>query len=117
MIYTAHVTKHGHDKKNPTHIYIGRAMPRHGLKASPLANPYSVKKYSVENSLILYGHYVTAKLEAIKEIFRLKKLYEKHGELTLFCWCKKEVDDDTPCHGDVIKGVLMGMIGGLNDEL
>ena len=40
------------------------------------------------------------------EVGRLLNIYKKYGETYLICWCKEEMDDDTPCHGDVIKEIL-----------
>ena len=36
----------------------------------------------------------------------LKWWENKLSDIYLVCWCCKEMDDDTPCHGDIIKKIL-----------
>lgn len=78
--------------------YVGRANPRYGLKASPLANPYRVNGQTDRKTAIeLYRQYLwgkiregdTAVINALREI----------GENTaIVCWCSPK-----SCHGDVVE--------------
>lgn len=84
-------------------VYIGRAMPRQGLKASPFANPFRVSP-------------VTSRQTAIT---RYEEHLVKHPELwslmpdlrgrPLACWCRHNGESPTPenaCHGDVLANLL-----------
>lgn len=113
-VYGVNYKNFDYDKDNPTHIYIGRAMPRYGLKASPLANAKgnSLKEYRqwIEDNLsvIVYSGGWRGIIEwRIQQNLKwMKEILSKHGVLYLVYWCKKEMDDDTPCHGDIIKEIL-----------
>jgi len=112
------------------YVYVGRAAPRKGLKASRLANPHrvgrhcfvpelrngarylrEVEKASRDEVLAAYrgdlelavsGYKTDGAIPGMRiELARLRALHEKHGKLTLVCWCAPK-----PCHGDVIKAVL-----------
>jgi len=76
--------------KDPNHVYIGRNMNFYvpGTLGSIWKNPYSLKKFSLEESLRMY-----------EELVR-KTLYDRLEELdgkVLGCWCKP-----AGCHGDVL---------------
>lgn len=72
-------------------IYIGRANPRRGLKASIWANPYKIGKDGTRDECIAkYREHITGRLDLI---FRLEELQGKR----LACWCHPD-----PCHGDVL---------------
>lgn len=76
----------------PHHVYIGRNVVYVGICASKWANPYSVKKYGLDECLRLYEQHVR------------DNLYDELDELnhkTLGCWCKPN-----KCHGDVLKKLL-----------
>ena len=78
----------------PGNIYIGRNMTFYvkGTSKSIWANPYSVKKYGLENCLDLYEKYIR------------DNLYDKLPELrdkTLGCWCKPN-----KCHRDILLKLL-----------
>lgn len=76
---------------NEYDVYIGRAVPRRGLKASFWANPFKVEKdMSGKEVMIAYRQYVTARPSM------LEKLEELRGKV-LACWCKPK-----PCHGDIL---------------
>jgi len=85
--------------------YIGRAMPRMGIKASPLGNPYRldegvdravpIKQYERRLRVLLQQD--TAER---REIERLTEL-ARHGDLVLLCWCAP-----LSCHGDVVKTII-----------
>jgi len=74
-------------------IYIGRAMPRYGLKESKWCNPYKIGKDGTREQVI--------------EKYRLNILFKSQNcigyditELTgkdLICWCHP-----LPCHGDIL---------------
>lgn len=70
--------------------YIGRGAP--GLKASPYANPYPVKRYGAD-SLRLYAEYLDAHPELVE---RARREIGEPG-LDVACWCKAG-----PCHGDIL---------------
>lgn len=86
-------------------IYIGRP--------SVLGNPFSHKsgtlaKYKVasrDEAIEKYREWLRAEWlkngEVKQELLRLARLYRKHAELVLVCWCKPE-----PCHGDVLAEVI-----------
>ena len=99
-------------RKGAQGVYIGNAFRKYGydLDASPLGNPYRLKnsKDAVERQQVIanYRHWLLKQLESdnpqSKEIERLKALYDEGQDLTLLCWCSP-----LPCHGDVIKEILM----------
>jgi hypothetical protein len=69
-------------------VYVSRQAPH--LKRSPYANPYTVKKYPLAESLRLY------RLHA--ESFDLASLRRDLAGRDLACWCPL----DQPCHGDIL---------------
>jgi Domain of unknown function (DUF4326) len=77
-------------------VYIGRAAPRYGLRASTWANPFKVAVHGDRNQVI--------------ELYR-RHLYDNGliadiGELTgrdLLCWCAPR-----RCHGDVLLELANG---------
>jgi len=84
-------------KDHPNAVYIGRAMPRQGLKASKWANPYKVSGGRPrEDAISLYGY----DLCFGDKLHLLAELPELRGK-TLACWCSPE-----PCHGDVLVSLL-----------
>jgi hypothetical protein len=81
--------------KDQNNIYIGRNMDFYvkGTNKSKWANPYTLKKYKLEECLSLYEDYI-----------RNSNLYNELEELAgkiLGCWCKPE-----PCHGDILIKLL-----------
>lgn len=93
------------DLADPSVTYIGRAVPRRGIRASKWGNPWVVGKPlfrngpipSVEKILDLYRERVTGSpdlLAALPELVGKK----------LACWCKHRGDE--PCHGDVLVALL-----------
>ena len=95
------ITRVGHIKYDadcqpgPDDLYIGRAMPRYGLRASPFANPYRVGMHGDrQECLALFRRY-----------FRENRpdLHVRLGELrgkTLLCWCHTAGGAGEECHGD-----------------
>jgi len=76
-------------------VYIGRAVPRRGLKASPFANPYI---YGARHEKIrLYRERLRRMPELVERARR-----ELKGK-TLACWCTPRA-----CHGDVLAAVADG---------
>lgn len=85
------------------HVYIGRDLSYYveGAKGSKWANPYSLERYTREESLALYKDYVLHSKKKWKNGKTLKQsLNELHGK-TLGCWCAPE-----RCHGDVLVSLL-----------
>lgn len=77
-------------------VYIGRAMPRQGLKASIWANPYRIGKHgSREEVIAMYRVALEERLETDDHL--ADDLAELSGHI-LACWCKP----DYACHGDVL---------------
>lgn len=88
------------------HVYIGRNMTFYvaGTVGSKWRNPFSTKKYSLENSLQLYENHVRA------------TLYDQLDELKgceLGCWCVDNYDryknvskENEFCHGHVLIRLL-----------
>lgn len=87
--------------------YIGRP--------SPLGNPFSHKQGTraefvvptVEEAIGCYASWLDSQIEednqaVINELNRLMAIAIRTGKLSLRCWCAPG-----PCHGDVIKMVLM----------
>lgn len=72
-------------------LYIGRSMYMGGWKlpASKWHNPYSLKQYTIDESLALYEQH-------IRNSGLHKDLHQLLGE-TMGCWCKPG-----KCHGDVL---------------
>ena len=82
---------------DPSHLYIARDMTFsvRGATGSKWGNPFSVKKYGLEECLKLYEEHIRGD----------KALWDALDELTglseLGCWCKPEM-----CHGDVLLRLL-----------
>jgi hypothetical protein len=77
----------------PDAVYVGRAMPRYGLRESKSANPFK---------LHCGGTYVERKV-AIERYERhlhdtglIDDMHQLRGK-DLVCWCAP-----SPCHGDVL---------------
>lgn len=93
----------------PGAVYIGRAMPRQGLKASPFGNPFRQRDGDPIRLFIDYlgdpgrGRRLMAQLPALR------------GK-PLACWCVHDGDpaplprdfdpDSSRCHGEVLKWLL-----------
>jgi len=85
--------------KEPNHIYIGSEMSFYvpGAKKSKWANPFNLKKYTLEESLRLYErHLHTSGL--INDLEELKGM-------TAACWCVTGADK-IECHGQVLIRLL-----------
>ena len=85
--------------------YIGRG--------SPLGNPYAIiphGPYTREKAIELYRQYLTEEVQfnntiIINELNRLAEKAITDGKLSLVCFCKP-----CPCHGDIIRDVLLAGI-------
>lgn len=94
-----------------TYVWVGRMLPRWGLRASPLRNPFRVGKppwngasflLTQADAVSLYRmHFRDRGASEEEELARLRALHEKHGKLVLVCACHPK-----PCHASVIKEVL-----------
>ena len=77
-------------------VYIGRAMPRLGLAASPLANPH--RRGSRGEQIAGFRRHFR---ESLLPDPAVREYLEGIRGLDLACWCAPE-----PCHGDVIREYL-----------
>ncbi len=72
-------------------IYIGRAVSRRRLKASPFANPFKLGKDGDRPEIMAkYREYIQTRPDL------LARLPELRGH-RLACWCAPEA-----CHGDIL---------------
>jgi hypothetical protein len=83
----------------PGAVYIGRASPRHKLRASPWRNRYRLGKDGNRDEVIqkYKAWLLSDEPEAVQLLARLPELRGK----ALACWCK-EPGKEAPCHGDVL---------------
>ena len=101
----------------PGAVYIGRAMPRQRLKASPFANPHKIgashPKFEGEGQGGVLARYDAVRLYSW-DLFAGDKtamfadLPELRGK-PLACWCRHDGEERTPdneCHGDVLVALL-----------
>lgn len=87
-------------------IYIGRRANRFGLVESPFHNPFLVKDLGRQECLRQYIDHLIGKPEL------LRQLPELRGR-PLACWCRRSIQTDPPCHGDV----LLALLKQIPDEL
>ena len=80
-----------HCKKEKYDVYIGRAVPRAGLKASEWGNPFVIGKDGTREEVML--KYRTWLLSNTSLLDRIPTLRGK----ILGCWCSPEA-----CHGDIL---------------
>lgn len=78
-------------KEHDRFVYVGRAMPRQGLKKHPLANPFTVKEHGREGALEKYQGWLLSQDEGLEPT-----LASFRGK-ALGCWCKPQ-----NCHADVL---------------
>ena len=87
----------------PGAVYIGRAMPRQGLKASPFANPHKIGPgVSRQTAITRYEEHLVSHRDLWAELPALR------GK-ALACWCRHDgeaITPDTRCHGDVLANLL-----------
>jgi hypothetical protein len=78
--------------------------------ASPLGNPFPMEDEKERKSVCdKYGLWLGAQTgpivqnaEVKSELLRLKKLYQQHGKLRLFCWCAP-----LQCHAEIIRNYIL----------
>lgn len=92
-----------------TGIYIGRAG--HGISGL-YGNPFGRKaKFpfrvaTKEIAIFKFREMLFSPIGAPFQYNELTKRYKNNEKLFLQCFCKKEIGDDIPCHGDIIKEFL-----------
>lgn len=92
-----------HCKKEPYDVYIGRGRCPQTGKRSKWLNPFPIdENHSREDVVKMYKEWVQ------EQYHLMQSLHELKGK-TLGCWCKQEPDNDTPCHGDVLKELVEGL--------
>ena len=109
-VHVNNLRNHGYDSlkewtANPNHLYIGRRnLFVEGAEQSKYHNPYTVKKYGLEQALRLY--YEDWKDKDLTELLKYKEIG---------CWCCDY--DDIPktleackCHGQVLLLILSKQI-------
>jgi len=97
-------------------IYIGRRNSYYKLEASCLANIFSLKSNDRESSIKKYSSYLfqqvaSGKGSVYKELLRLAYLHRDDVHIKLACWCYPK-----PCHGTVIKKVVLWMAENILDK-
>ena len=96
-----------HWLENSNHEYIGRNMEYYvpGARHSKWSNPFSVKKYGLNECLRLYREWVVSGTNPVNKKTRtdgplINDIEELRGKV-LGCWCKPN-----PCHGDILTNLL-----------
>lgn len=88
-------------------LYIGRKMPRYGLKKSLLANSLKIGEDGTRSEILsLYEWYVRDHLAESPDGPMAEMVTGLSG-LTLACWCAPKdraltLDDPEICHGQVL---------------
>ncbi len=101
---SAHVIHVSEMDDHPGAVYIGRAVPRKGLKASKWGNPFASAIHGRGEAVRLYD-------QALKDGY-LRRLLADLPELRdrpLACWCRhasQRVVPETLCHGDILAKLL-----------
>lgn len=96
-----------HCQKADYHIYIGRAMPRYGLPASPLENPY--RKGDAVKAFRQHFYSRPSLQDYARTHYQAHMAAEPQTPWVLGCWCKTPEAPDAPCHGDVVRDYLNGV--------
>ena len=103
-------------------VWVGRAAPRWGLKASPLGNPYRPgqwnhegmrrpRQLSLADCLEAYHVWLIHKptLACHMELARLRGMLTRNGSLVLLCGCETwDGTGEAPgkCHAEILKEYL-----------
>ena len=93
--------------KDKVNIYIGRKNK--GLKASPLACPYTINIDHTRDEVIdAYEDYLFKELNQgnkliVGEMNRISNLLIEGKDVNLICYC---VDKGLACHGEIIKEII-----------
>lgn len=81
-------------------VYVGRAAPRCGLKASPFANPFRIGRDGDRGEVIArYRAWLAERPELLAQVRGLRGL-------RLACWCAPEA-----CHAGVLAELADGSDG------
>lgn len=104
---------------NPDAVYIGRAVPRRGLKKHRLANPYRIGPDGDRGEVVgLYRRRLQHWLR-VSPITTTAMLREIAGK-PLACWCRHDGEERTPdnaCHGDVLVDLIRELrLAGEGDD-
>lgn len=92
-----------HCKRDRYDIYIGRGRCPITGKRSKWGNPFPIdKNHSREDVVNMYRVWLQDQYHLIQSLHELK-------DKTLGCWCKQKPNDNTPCHGDVLKEFIEKM--------
>ena len=88
---------------DPKHVYIGRNMTHYvpGSQESIWANPFPLSKYTREESLELYRHYVLTSKKIHKNGKTLLQALPTLQGTIMGCWCAP-----AGCHGHVLLSLL-----------
>jgi hypothetical protein len=95
--------------KDINNLYVGRAgrifitengeKKYFGYEGSKWANPFTIKKYSLDECLKLYQEYIIEKIGEDPDIYNLDELKGKR----LGCWC----DPKDRCHVDILLKLII----------
>ncbi len=116
---------HVNDMLNyPDAVYVGRAMPRRGLKPSEWQNPYKIGRDGdraevIEKYRQMLAYWLAPITPDSQQIWMngLRKLVGK----PLACWCRRDGEErtaDNACHGDEIIRLLreLGLEGDEQED-
>lgn len=92
-------------------LYIGRANPHYGLKASPLANPFRRHDFGNQPGATLpqYRRHLWQRIKAGDETV-INALQAIDEETVLVCWC------DGACHGQVVRDAAAWLRGARGES-
>ena len=101
----------------PDAVYIGRAMPRRGLKGSPFANPFKIGAPSFQQNGL-----ATRDMMSRRDVIERYKLWimapaQRHllallpdlRNRPIACWCRHDGEQRSganACHADILQGLL-----------
>lgn len=83
-------------------VYIGRGRCDKANYIANTGNPFTVAEYGRGIALQKYKEWVTP--DKIQHLYEHLKTIPSTKRIVLLCWCKPQ-----PCHGDVIKEMLINM--------
>lgn len=93
------------EKTRQEYVYIGNACPERNLRASLLANPFTIYQENDREKIMQdYHDWLRKEIKAKGPIYRYMlslQLQSIQKNLILGCWCKPK-----KCHGDIIKKIL-----------
>jgi hypothetical protein len=88
----------------PDAVYVGRAIPRKGLKRHPLANPVRVGTGPTDETRAVSLAMYRRRLPFFLQDGHVEALIALRGK-PLACWCHRSDDprtEDNACHADII---------------